>query len=307
MRIVYCGTPDDAVPPLRALHDAGHDLALVVTQPDRRRGRRGDAAPTPVKGEGERLGLDVRTPDRAQDLVDEIAALEADVGIVVAFGQLLPAALLDATRWGFVNLHFSVLPRWRGAAPVERAVLAGDTETGVCVMQLDEGLDTGAVYECVTTSIGADETAGELRARLVELGAPLLVRVVGELDARTPHAQVGEPTKADKLSVEEFRHDPSRPAVELARVVRAGNPRPGAWLRAGGRRVKVLRATLGAAEIETAEIESGGAPGIIDVDARLSTGAGLLALDEVQPEGKGVMTGRAWRAGVRTAELRVES
>ncbi len=152
MRIVYCGTPEDAVPPLRALHDAGHDVALVVTQPDRRRGRGGGAEPSPVEREAERLGLEVRTPERARELVDEIAGLDADLGVVVAFGQLLPRPLLDATRLGFVNLHFSLLPRWRGAAPVERAVLAGDDETGVCVMHLDEGLDTGPVYDCARTA-----------------------------------------------------------------------------------------------------------------------------------------------------------
>jgi methionyl-tRNA formyltransferase len=295
MRIVFCGTPLDAVPSLVALHAAGHDVAVVVTQPDRRRGRRGDPSPSPVKAEAERLGLDVRTPERASELVEEIGALRADVGVVVAFGQLLPARLLDATRLGFVNLHFSLLPRWRGAAPVERAVLAGDAETGTCVMQLDEGLDTGPVYDCVSTRIEPDETAGELRTRLVELGTPLLVEVVSELDSRTPRAQIGEPTAADKLSVDEFQLDPTRSAVELARVVRAGNPRPGAWVTIEGRRLKVLRA-------HAADGDAGTPPGLVDPDACLGTAEGRLVLDQVQPEGKAAMPGRAWRAGVR-AEL----
>jgi len=293
MRIVYCGTPDDAVLPLRALHEAGHDVALVVTQPDRRRGRGSAVAPSPVKAAAQELGLEVRTPVRARELTDEIAALGADLGVVVAFGQLLPRALLDATRLGFVNLHFSLLPRWRGAAPVERAVLAGDEETGVCVMQLDEGLDTGPVYDCVRTRIADDESAGDLRARLVALGTPLLVDVVGTIEERTPTPQSGEPTSADKLSVEEFRLDPARSAAELARLVRAGNPRPGAWGRVDGRRLKVLRA-----HVEEGR-DHAERPGLVDEQARLHTSAGLLVLDEVQPEGKGVMPGTAWRAGVR--------
>jgi methionyl-tRNA formyltransferase len=299
VRIVFCGTPDDAVAPLRALHDAGHDVALVVTQPDRRRGRGGGVEPSPVKREAEQLGLEVRTPGRARELVDEIEGLGADLGVVVAFGQLLPQPLLDATRLGFVNLHFSLLPRWRGAAPVERAVLAGDDETGVCVMQLDEGLDTGPVYECARTAIGADETAGELRARLVALGTPLLLKVVGAIESRTPSAQSGAATAADKLTVDEFRLDAARPAAELARVVRAGNPRPGAWTRVDGRRVKVLRA-------HAVERDDGAPVGTIDADGRLATASGLLALDEVQPEGKAAMPGAAWRAGVRAAAPSIE-
>ena len=297
MRIVYCGTPEDAVAPLEALHGAGHDVSLVITQPDRRRGRRAKPTPTPVKHEAQRLGLAVRTPDRAREVVDEITALDADVGVVVAFGQLLPPALLGATRLGFVNLHFSLLPRWRGAAPVERAILAGDAETGVCVMRLDEGLDTGPVFECVATAIGDDETAGELRSRLVDLGTPLLLRVVESIEHASPHEQQGEPTAADKLAVDEFRLDPARPARELARVVRAGNPRPGAWMTVDGHRLKVLRAhALDAAQV---------APGTIDAGAGLATIDGVLALDEVQPAGKAPMGGVAWRAGVR-GELRVE-
>src|SRR5262249_36523916 len=160
---VFFGTPDDAVPPLRALHDAGHDIALVVTQPDRRRGRGGAATPSPVRAAAEALGLPVPTPERAREVTDAVAASGAEVGIVVALGQLLPESLFTAVPLGFVNLPFSLLPRWRGAAPVERALLAGDAETGVCVMQIEKGLDTGDVYACVSTAIDPDETAGELR------------------------------------------------------------------------------------------------------------------------------------------------
>ena len=229
MRVVYFGTPDAAVPPLRALVDAGHDVALVVTQPDRRRGRGNATTPSPVRAAAVDLGLPVRTPDRARELVDELIELRADAGVVVAFGQLLPASVLATMRLGFLNLHFSLLPRWRGAAPVERAILAGDAETGVCVMALDEGMDTGPVYRHLATPIGAHETAGELRARLVDLGTPLLVETVDLLPDLEPVAQTGDATHAAKLDVDEFRLDWTRPASELDRVVRAGNPRPGAW------------------------------------------------------------------------------
>jgi methionyl-tRNA formyltransferase len=297
MRLVFFGTPDDAVPTLGALHDAGHEIALVVTQPDTRRARGGKPSASPVRVAAEKLGLEVRTPPRSREVVDEVRECGAQLGVVVAFGQLLPPALLEALPLGFVNLHFSLLPRWRGAAPVERAILAGDDETGVCVMELEEGLDTGRVYDCERVTIGDDETAGELHQRLVTVGTDLILRVVPEVGAREPTSQEGEPTYAEKLTVEEFHLDPTRPAVQLARVVRAGNPKPGAWITVDGRRLKVLRA-----HAEDARTE----PGSIDTEARLGTREGVLAFDEVQPEGRSVMTGVAWRRGVRAATLAVD-
>jgi methionyl-tRNA formyltransferase len=300
MRIVFLGSPADAVPPLRALVDDGHDVALVVTQPDRRRSRGAGVDPTPVKRAALDLGLPVVTPAKARDVVDEVRATEAVLGVVVAFGQLLPVSLLDALPHGFVNLHFSLLPRWRGAAPVERAILAGDAETGVDLMRIEAGLDTGPVFARVRVPIGADETAGELHARLVVAGTELLRTQLESIPGAPGVPQTGEPTYADKLGVEEFRLDPARPAAELVRQVRAGNPRPGAWFRIDGRRVKVWRAH---------EVGRDGAapePGMIGADATLGTAAGGLALDEVQSEGKRAMTGTAWRAGVRGA-ARVES
>ena len=302
MRLVYLGTPSDAAPPLRALHAAGHDVALVVTQPDRRRGRGSGTTPSPIKDVALELGIPQRTPERAVEVVDEVTALGADLGVVVAFGQLLPGALLAACRLGFVNLHFSLLPRWRGAAPVERAVLAGDDETGVCVMALDEGLDTGPVYDCVRTSISLDESAGELRARLVDLGTELLVQTVPRVEQRTPRPQEGEATHAPKLTVEEFRLDARRPAEELMRLVRAGNPRPGAWATVGGRRLKVLRAH--AAPLDASD--RSGVVGQIDRDGVLGTSDGVLVFDEVQPEGRGVMSASAWRAGLRDDTLTLD-
>jgi methionyl-tRNA formyltransferase len=287
---VYCGSPVDAVAPLAALHAAGHEIALVVTQPDARRGRGSASSPSPVKEAAMSLGLRVRTPARAREIVDEVRALDADVGVVVAFGQLLPLDVLESTRHGFVNVHYSLLPRWRGAAPIERAVLAGDPETGVCVMRLEEALDTGPLYACTRTAIGQGETAGELRVRLGTLGTELLVETLPHVGAVEPAPQVGEPTYAEKLTVDEFRLDPQHPADELARQVRAGNPRPGAWARVGGRRLKVLRAHAAAGTL---------APGTIDEQARLGTAVGILVLDEVQPEGKPVMPANAWRVGLR--------
>jgi methionyl-tRNA formyltransferase len=290
VRIVYLGTPRDAVAPLHALLDAGHDIAFVVTQPDRRRSRGRGVDPSPVKEAALARGLAIRTPNKAREIVDDVRASGAEVGVVVAFGQLLPVSLLDALPSGFVNLHFSLLPRWRGAAPVERAILAGDTETGVCVMQLEAGLDTGPVFSRTRVPIEPNETAGELRARLVAIGTTLLVEQLPRIPDATPTPQTGEPTYADKLDVRDFRIDPARPAAELARVVRAGSPRPGAWFMHDGRRVKVLRA-----HAEDADVEMG----TINDACRLGTSDGALALEEVQAEGKRPMDARAWRAGVR--------
>jgi methionyl-tRNA formyltransferase len=314
VRVVYCGTPPDAVPALRALIEARYDVALVVTQPDRRRGRGSDLVPSPVKAAADTLGLPVRTPERAQEVEAEVRALDVDVGVVVAFGQLLPVPLLEATRLGFVNVHFSLLPRWRGAAPVERAILAGDPETGVCVMRLEEGLDTGPVYACDRTPIASDETAGELRTRLVGIGSDLLVRTLPHIETSTPTPQAGEVTHAAKLTVEEFRIDPAASATDLARRVRAGNPRPGAWALVERRRVKVLRAHVrahpnprqdpasGSPPVSTSASATGPSVGVITPDAGLVTGDGVLVLDEVQAEGKAVMSAAAWLAGWRSAD-----
>jgi methionyl-tRNA formyltransferase len=292
VRIVYLGTPIDAVPPLRALVADGHDIALVVTQPDRRRSRGPGTDATPVKQAALELGLAVVTPEKARAVVDDVRESGAELGVVVAFGQLLPVALLEALPGGFVNLHFSLLPRWRGAAPVERAILAGDHETGVDLMQIEAGLDTGPVFARVRVTIDATDTAGELHAKLVEAGTELLRANLPAVPDTVPEAQTGAATYADKLTVEEFRVDPARPAAELDRIVRAGNPRPGAWFRADGRRVKVWRA----------HPDPTAAPipiGIVGTRGEIGTASGVLVLDDVQPEGKRVMDAAAWRAGLR--------
>lgn len=230
-----------------------------------------------MKAAAVELGLSVITPERAGDAVDAVADTDATVGVVVAFGQILPPALLTALPEGFVNLHFSLLPRWRGAAPVERAILAGDSETGVEVMAVEAGLDTGPVHASRRVAIGVHETAGELRSRLVALGSQLLVDTLADFGADTQVAAVaqsGDTTYADKLTVDEFHLNSDSPADELDRVVRAGNPRPGAWFEHQGRRIKVWRAHLA---------------------------DGRLELDEVQPEGKTPMSAAAWQAGLRDA------
>ncbi len=294
MRLAYFGTPADAVPPLLALLDAGHDVALVVTQPDRRRRRGKGVDPSPVKAAAVERGLTVLTPDRAREVIDAVAASGAELGVVVAFGQILPAALLDAVPRGFVNLHFSLLPRWRGAAPVERAILAGDTETGVAVMAVEPSLDTGAVYAEARVPIGADETAGDLRARLVAVGAELLVATLPQIPGLVPRVQSDAGTTyADKLTVDEFALRPALPVADLARLVRAGNPKPGAWFQIDGSRVKVWRAhAADPAEAGTLP------PGTITPAAGLVVADGVLALDEVQPAGKRPMPGTDWRRGL---------
>jgi methionyl-tRNA formyltransferase len=297
VRLVFLGTPADAVTPLRALVAAGHDVALVLTQPDRRRSRGGHDDPSAVKRAASDLGLPVATPARAREAIGDVAASGAQLGVAVAFGQLLPPPFLSALPHGFVNLHYSLLPRWRGAAPVERAILAGDLETGVCLMRIDEGLDTGGIYASVSTAIGSKEAAGELHARLTELGTQLLLEHLPRALEAEPVPQVGEPTYAEKLTAEEFRIDGSRPAAELERVVRAGNPRPGAWMIVDGKRVKVWRARPEPGE---------GRPGTIRSSGGLATASGILRLDEVQPEGKPHMSGDAWMAGVRGRALVAE-
>ena len=298
MRVVFLGSPADSVPPLRALVAAGHEVALVVTQPDRRRGRGSGSSPSAVKAAALELGLPVVTPARASDAVADVASSGATLGVVVAYGQILRPDFLAALPDGFVNLHFSLLPRWRGAAPVERAILAGDAETGVCLMQVEEGLDTGGVYASARVAIGADETAGELRARLVEAGTKLLTDRLADVPGAVPEPQVGEPTYADKLTVDEFAIDATRSAAELARLVRAGNPRPGAWCTVAGRRVKVWKARAAGAVVA---LPAAPTPGQLSSHGHLFLREGLLELLEVQPEGKRRMTGAAFVAGVPAA------
>ncbi len=278
LRVAFLGTPEDAVPSLCGLLAAGHDVAVVVTRPDRRRSRGGGLSPSPVKATATEQGLRVSE--------DPATVLDAGVelGVVVAYGRILRPPLLGQVP--LVNLHFSLLPRWRGAAPVERAILAGDELSGVCLMEVVDELDAGGVHRRVETRIGAEETAGELRARLAGLGADLLLAGLAEgLGPAVP--QAGEPTWAAKLTPAELRLDWSCPAEQLARVVRVGR----AWTTVGGKRLLVLAAR--------AEDGPGrGAPGDLDGTA-VVTGRGRLRLLRVAPEGRGASDAEAWLRGAR--------
>jgi methionyl-tRNA formyltransferase len=276
-RVAYLGTPALAVPPLRALVDAGYEIPLVVSRADTRRGRGGATQPSPVKATAVELGLPVT--DRLDDLHD----VDVDLGVVVAYGRIIPAAVLD--RVPMVNLHFSLLPRWRGAAPVERAILAGDPTTGVCLMAVEEGLDTGAVYRRDEVAIGPDDTLEELRTRLVEIGVGQLIEALdGGLG--DPEPQAGEPVYADKITPEERRLDWAGPAVDVHRRVRVG----GAWTTFREKRLKVHRARVA----ESAPGPPGSLHGLV-----VATGAGGIELVEVQPEGKACQAAADWRNGAR--------
>lgn len=280
-RLVYLGTPEMAVPPLKALHAAGFDIVLVVTGADKRRGRGKTTSPTPVKEAALGLGLPV-----SHDVAD-IAGAGADLGVVVAFGQLLRRPVLEALP--MINLHFSLLPRWRGAAPVERAILAGDDRTGVCVMAVEEGLDTGGVYARSELAIRRTSTAAELGAQLTEVGSRLLVDTL-QAGVGEPEPQVGEPTYAHKLTAADRELVWDRRADEVHRVVRVG----GAWTTFRGRRLKVVEAGIDGSD----EVRSDDAPGTL-AGNRVATGDGALRLITVQPEGKGPVAAADWLRGVR--------
>lgn len=287
LRIVFMGTPDFSVPTLRALARAGHEIAAVYTQPPRAAGRRGlELTPSPVQQEAERLGLEVRSPVSLKGQAEQqaFAALNADVAVVVAYGLLLPKPILDAPRLGCLNGHASLLPRWRGAAPIQRAIMAGDGETGMMVMRMEEGLDTGPVAMVEKVTIGPDMIAGELHDQLMDVGAGLMVEALARLErgelAFTPQAAAGV-TYARKIDKAETRVDWTLPARDVHNHIRGLSPFPGAWceVEIGGRseRLKLLRSALA---------EGGGEPGgILDDRLTIACGAGAVELVEVQRAG----------------------
>lgn len=277
MRLAFLGSPSPAVPFLRALVEAGHTVAIVVSQPDKRRGRGSEVTPSPVKAAALDLGLPVT------DDVDDVLDASVELGVVVAYGRLVKPHVLE--RVPMINVHFSLLPRWRGAAPVERAILEGDTTTGVCIMRLEEDLDTGPVYACETLAISEDETADELRDHMVDVGVRLLLDVI-EGGLGTPSPQEGEPTYAAKLTHEDHRLDWNLPARQLHRIVRLGR----AWTTFRGRRLLVLDARVLDGGFDAGEIEG----------EVVGTGNGALELIEVQPEGRGPVEARSWVNGART-------
>lgn len=271
-RLVYLGTPSMAVPPLEALVSAGFEVVAVVTRIDKRRGRGGSVTPSPVKLAAERMGLPV------VHRVDEALTFHADLGVVVAFGQIIAPQVL--ARLPMVNLHFSLLPRWRGAAPVERALLAGDRVTGVCVMQVEEGLDTGAVFSRVEVPISDEDTGASLRTALVECGSKLLVTTLAQ-GLGTPEPQSGDVVYAAKITADDLRLDWSAPATRRHRVIRLG----GAWTMFRGRRFKIHSADL----IDPTAIGGELIDGMV----------GGLRLTTVQPEGRGAMTWRDFANGAK--------
>ncbi len=289
-RVVYFGTPEVAVAPLQALCRAGHDVALVVTRPPKRRGRRQAPTPSPVEDAAVDLGLRV-----TYDLADAVG-VGANLGVVVAYGEYIGDDVLEPRRT--VNLHFSQLPRWRGAAPVERAIMAGDTEAGVCLMDVASAIDTGAVYRRASTEVGPHETADEVRARLCELGIRLLLETLAE-GFGEPVPQHGEMTWADKIDPAELRIDWSKAAEHALRLVRVG----GAWTTYRNRRLKVLGARL------VAGSDQAGPPGTMCLTPRsggpaaleVTTGHGALELVTVQSEGRAAAAARDWANGARIA------
>ena len=275
-RLVFLGTPSESVPFMEALAAAGFDVALAVTRPDKRRGRRAAPTPSPVKAAAQSLGIPV-TSD-----VDDTLDAGADLGVVVAFGQIIKPHVLD--RLAMVNVHFSLLPRWRGAAPVERAILAGDQTSGVCLMEVAEGLDTGRVYRRVEVPIAPEATAVSLRADLVAAAVPMLVDALRD-GLGSPEPQQGEPVYAAKITRDELRLDWEQPADASHRQVRVG----GAWTTWRGKTLKVWSAHL---------VEGSQPPGALD-GALVGTGDGQLRLVEVQAEGRSRQAAEDWLRGAR--------
>jgi len=294
MRLAFMGTPDFAVPALHALVEAGHEIARVYTRPPRRAGRGRSLRPSPVHVAAEALGIPVATPESLRDpaVLADFAALEIDAAVVVAYGLILPRAALDAPRLGCLNLHASLLPRWRGAAPIQRAIMAGDADTGVCVMQMEAGLDTGPVLARRATPIGPDDTARTLHDRLAEIGAALMVETLAALAAgevpaiRQPEAGVTTAARIDKA---EARVDWSRSATALDAHIRGLSPFPGAWCEIGAERVKLLMAR---------PEDGAGAPGeVLDDHLLVACGTGALRLVTLQRAGKGAMDAATFQRG----------
>jgi methionyl-tRNA formyltransferase len=277
MRIIFMGTPDFSVPVLDALA-AQHDIAAVYTQPPRPAGRGKQDRPSPVHTRAAALGLPVHHPIslRSEEVQQSLAALQADVAVVVAYGLILPQVVLDMPRLGCLNIHASLLPRWRGAAPIHRAIMAGDAETGVCIMQMEAGLDTGPVLLREATPIGAEETTQDLHDRLSDMGARLILQALNDMPRATPQAAEGV-TYATKIDKAEARVDWTLPAEQVDRQIRGLSPFPGAWCDVKGERVKLLRARLAAGQ---------GAPGQVLHGLTIACGTGAVEITMAQREGK---------------------
>jgi len=302
MRALFLGTPAAAIPTLAALGGVV-DVIGVVTQPDASRGRGKRKAAPPVKQAAEEWGIPVMQPATAPDLLTVVRSAHCDIGVVVAYGRILEADVLAVPLFGLINVHFSLLPRWRGAAPVERAILAGDESTGVSIMKLDRGLDTGPVIAVREIQIDADDTAGGVTARLAHIGADLLIDSINDYVAgrRVPAPQIlGAGKLAPRLTTAEAQMAGSTEVGHAARMVRAFNPRPGAWMRVEGERLKVFTAeTVGTAV----------PPGTLAFPSDLPVvgfAGGSLELVSVQPAGHKIMSGEAWGNGRRHAPATID-
>jgi len=285
------GTPDFAVPTLHALHEAGHEIPAVYTQPPRRAGRGKQLQPSPVHRAAEALGIEVRHPESLHDVEAQAGflALESEVGVVVAYGLILPQPILDGPALGCLNVHASLLPRWRGAAPIQRAILAGDQVTGVTIMRMERGLDTGPMLAAARVPI-EDKTSGELHDELAEIGARLMVETLAQLDRVEPEPQpeLGA-TYAAKIDKAESRIDWSKPAELIEREVRAFAPYPGSWFQLDGERIKVLKARV---------IGVNGAPGtVLDDELTIACGDAAIRPLAVQRAAKPAMSATAFLRG----------
>lgn len=293
MRLVFMGTPEFSVAALDALYAAGHDIACVYTQPPRPAGRGKKDRPSPVQARAEALGLPVRHPVslRSEDAQAAFAELKADVAVVVAYGLILPQPVLDAPLHGCLNIHASLLPRWRGAAPIHRAIMAGDAETGVCIMQMEAGLDTGPVLVRETTSIGALETTAQVHDRLAKIGSSLIVSALDDLPNLVPVPQpdVGV-TYAHKIDKAEAAIDWTRPAPEVDRQIRGLSPFPGAWFAHDGVRIKVLGSVL--------SDQAGPAGSVLDDALTVACGSGAVQLTRLQRAGKGAQDAEVFLRGM---------
>ena len=300
MRIIFAGTPPFAAAALNALADAGHDIVLVLTQPDRPAGRGMKLTHSAVKQAALTRGLPVYQPPslKTLDAQADLRAADADIMVVAAYGLILPQAVLDLPRFGCLNIHASLLPRWRGAAPIQRAILAGDTETGITIMQMDAGLDTGAMLSRTVVPIGERDTAASLHDTLAAAGATAIVAALANYPTLAPVAQDdAQATYAAKLSKEEAQLDWRQPAAALARAVRAYNPVPGAWTLLDGAPLKIwsAQAVADSGALKDAD------PGVVlraDADQLVvACGSGALVLQELQPAGSKRMSAAAFLSG----------
>jgi methionyl-tRNA formyltransferase len=283
MKVVFMGTPEFSVPVLEALVEAGHEVLCVYCQPPRPAGRGKKDRPTPVEARARALDLSVRYPVslKGAEAQAEFAALGADIAVVVAYGLILPQAILDAPEHGCLNIHASLLPRWRGAAPIHRAIMAGDAQTGVCIMQMEAGLDTGPVLLRRALDIGATETTAQLHDRLSVLGAGAIVTALAGLEGLTPQVQPDDGvTYATKIDKAEARIDWTEPAARVDRLIRGLSPFPGAWCEAGGVRLKLLESRLA---------DGAGAPGTVLEGLTIACGDGAVTIGKAQKPGKRAM------------------